>query len=165
MLAVIKKNQLFPPEEAPVVPLGLRPSPSVRDLPMEQLHSHGTGSLAKKTAGKNQDPRKKNKNNTCQGRGGQWESKGEKSSGISPENAKGITESPQSKAPTARGGVGGSGGKWDPGREGELRLVRRAPEGPTCSRIRHQRDHAMVTATSLLSQTNTFYIFIYIIII
>ncbi|XP_054150714.1 uncharacterized protein LOC128949871 isoform X2 [Melozone crissalis] len=162
-----KKNQLFSPEEAPVVPPGLRPSPSVHDLPMEQLHFHGTGSLAKKTAGKNQDPRKKIKTTPAKAGEGSGSPRVKHPAGSPPENAKGITESPQSKAPTAREGSGAlvGNGVGEGRGEGELGLARCAPEGPTCSRIRHQRDHAMVTATSLLSQMNTFYIFIYIIII
>lgn len=109
-----KKNQLFPPKEASVVPPG--PCPSVHDLPTERLHSHGTGSLAKKTAGKNQDPRKKEKHlpRSSGSRGGQWESKGENPAGSPPKNAKGITESPQSKVSDSPGRMGvfrDSGGK------------------------------------------------------
>lgn len=66
------------------------------------------------------------------GRGGQRESKGEKSSGISPRECQRnyrITSKQSVRQPGEDGGFRDSGGKWDPGREGELRHRPTRPRG------------------------------------
>lgn len=165
MLAVIKKINLSPPRRLQLSPQGCVPAPLSTTFPWSNSTPTGQGALPRKRLEKTKIQEKKIKTTPAKAGEGSGSPRVKNPAGSPPENAKGITESPQSKAPTAREGSGGLMGNGSWGGKGSSGIVRRAPEGPTCSRIRHQRDHAMVTATSLLSQTNTFYIFIYIIII
>lgn len=100
-----KKNQLFPPEEAAIVPQGCVPAPLSTTFPWSSSTPTGQGALPRN----NQDPRKNIKTTPAEAGEGSGSPRVKTPVGSPPEHAKGITEPPQSKAKDSpgRGGIQG----------------------------------------------------------